>query len=282
MIPLHRSPRGRRKGRVGRAAKDHYARPLTGCGIARVESPSTWPPALWRYLTDRLQCEPELLTRPGVHAVIAREPRLRVWQYAVPLWIMVFDCAGVVSVVSEMAAGVERLLRGITHDQILADGLVERLRAHAATCGPVEWFGRAFWLYCTRETFTPRYACEVVPVLPNHPEGKALRERHRGDVFGVFRGQELISRSSIKTESDEAWEVAVTTSEQHRRRGLGASVVSRATEHILASGKLALYNCDVTNIASLRLAESLGYRVFARDLMWTVETMWVPWFWHEG
>lgn len=247
-----------------------------------MESPSTWPPELVRYLAERLQCEPELLTRPGMHSVIARRPRLRVWQYAVPLWIMGFDHAAIVSVVSEMAAGTEKLLRGVTHEHLLTDGPVERLRGHAAAYGHVEWLGRAFWLYCTRETFTPRYAAEVVPVPPDHPEGRALRERHRGEVFGVFRSQELISRSSIKTESDEAWEIAVTTSEQHRRRGLGASVVSRATDHILTQGKLALYNCDVTNIASLRLAQSLGYRVFARDLMWTVETIWVPWFWPDA
>jgi hypothetical protein len=247
-----------------------------------LDSPSTWPPPLVRYLAERLQCEPDRLMRPGVHSVIARQPRMRVWQYAVPLWVMVFQHAAVVSVASEMAANIEKLLRGVAHQDILDDGLVERMRLHAAACGPVESLGRAIWLYCTRQTFTPKCAAEVVPVSPDHPEGKTLRERHRGDVFGVFWGQELISRSSIKTESAEAWEIAVTTSEQHRRRGLGASVVSRATDHILANDKLALYNCDVTNIASLRLAESLGYRVFALDLMWTVESMWVPWFWPDA
>ena len=245
------------------------------------QNPLTWPLRLSRYVAERLQCEPGLLGHPGVHLVAARRPRLRVWQYIVPLWVMASADSAVVSVAPQMAAGAQQILRRAAAANLLDEERTEQFRALAARWAPVEWLGRAFWLYCTCETFTPRHSAEVVPVSPDHPEGKALRERHRGEVFGVFRGQELVSRSSIKAESDDAWEIAVTTAEPHRRQGLGASVVSRATEYILAQGKLALYNCDLTNIASLALAESLGYRVFARDLMWSVEMAWLQWFWPE-
>jgi GNAT superfamily N-acetyltransferase len=246
-----------------------------------MESPAVWPPPLTSYVTQRLQCAPEALTEPGVHFVVARERRLRVWRYVIPLWLMVFDRAAVVSSAPELAPSVEELLRAATLDDLLTEGTKATLERVIVESGPREWFRRALWLCCTREMFAPRAAAKVLPVPPDHPEGRALRERHRGEVFGVFRGRELISRSSIKTESDVAWEVAVATAERHRRRGLGASVVSRATEFILDHGRLALYHCEDTNEASRRLAESLGYRVFARELAWSVDAMWVPWFW-EG
>ena len=228
-----------------------------------------------------MQCERELLDRPGVHVVAARQPRMRIWQYATPLWAMAFDATAIVSVAPELARDVERLVRGVDAQRVMDDEHIDRLRAYAAGWAPVERFGPGLWLYCTRDTFAPRYAAEVLPVPSSHPEGRALRERHRGEVFGVFRKGELVSRSSIKTESDEAWEIAVTTAEPCRREGLGATVVSRATEFILSQGKLALYNCDLSNVASLKLAESLGYRLFARDLMWTLEAMWTAWFWGD-
>ncbi|UCH33545.1 MAG: GNAT family N-acetyltransferase [Armatimonadota bacterium] len=246
-----------------------------------MENPAAWPTQLTDYLTERLQCEPELLARPGVHLVEARQPRLRVFRYAMPLWIMAFEDTAIASVAPEMASAVGRIIERATVEQLLHAPVVTRLRASAAARGPVDRFGPGLWLYCTEETFTQRTLAEVVPVPPDHPEGKTLRQRHGGEVFGVFRGPELISRSSIKTENDTAWEIAVTTAEAHRRHGLGASVVSRATEFILASGKLALYNCDLDNHASQALAESLGYRLFARDLMWTIEAMWMQWFWTD-
>lgn len=248
---------------------------------SRIKAPGAWPGALTCYVSERLQCEPELFVRPGAHLVVAHQPRLRVWQFAIPLWLMVFERAAVVSVAPELAAAVKHLLRGLTWQELLDDPVMESLRRLIVHWGPADWFRRAMWLYCTREMFAPRCFAEVVSVPPDHPEGRTARERHRGEVFGVFRGRELVSRASIKTESDAAWEIAVTTTEQYRRRGLGVSVVSRATEFIFAQGKPALYHCEVTNEPSRRLAESLGYRLFARELAWSVNAKWVPWFWRE-
>jgi len=241
-----------------------------------------WPAQLTRYVAERLQCEPEMLTRAGVHLAVARQPRLRVWQYATPLWAMAFGGTAIVSVAPPLAAAARPILGRATPASLLEEPTVRQLRALAGRWGPTDGLFRDFWLYCTSDMFTPRVVAEVVPVPPAHPEGQALRELHRGAVFGVFRGEELISRSSIKTESDQAWEMAVTTTELHRRRGLGASVVSRATEFTLGQGKLAVYNCDIANVASRRLAESLGYRLFARDLMWSLEATWAARFWGDG
>lgn len=206
---------------------------------------------------------------------------MRIWQYATPLWAMAYGETAIISVAPEMAAGIEQLVLGIDASDVVDQAQIDRLRAYAAGWAPVERFGPGLWLYCTADVFTPRYVAEVLPVPANHPEGRSLRQRHRGEVFGVFRGGELVSRSSIKTESDEAWEIAVTTAESCRREGLGATVVSRATEYIITQGKLALYNCDLENVASRNLAESLGYRLFAHDVMWTLEPMWTAWFWGD-
>lgn len=236
-----------------------------------MRSPCTWPEQLTRYVTERLQCDAQLLTRPGLHLVVAAQPRWRVWLYLVPLWVMAFDRAAVVSVAPELADHIAPLAQRATADSVLQDPALAQMRAAAAHWGPVEWLRRAYWLYCTSETFAPRYAAPVFPAPPDHPEARSLRRLHRGEVFAVIRNGELVSRSSIKTESDAAWEIAVTTHEPHRRLGYGASVVSRATEFILAQGKVALYHCEVDNVASLRLAQSLGYQVFAREAMWSLE-----------
>lgn len=246
-----------------------------------MENPANWPPQVTAYIAERMQCSAELLTTPGVHFVTAHRVRQRVWRYVIPLWVMVFEESAVVSSAPELAAAAQGLLAGVKRADLLGDEAMQALQRLVVRWGPLDWFRRALWLYCTRETFTPRLRAPVVWVPPSHPEGRALRERHGGEVFGVFHGRELVSRSSIKIESEAAWEVAVTTTEAHRRRGRGASAVSSTTQYILDHDKPALYHCEVTNEASRGLAESLGYHLFARELAWSVEEMLVPWLWDE-
>jgi predicted GNAT family acetyltransferase len=45
-----------------------------------------------------------------------------------------------------------------------------------------------------------------------------------------------------------------------RRRGLAAALVSDVTGAILAAGRIPWTSCGMHNLASLRIAHSVGYR----------------------
>jgi GNAT superfamily N-acetyltransferase len=60
-------------------------------------------------------------------------------------------------------------------------------------------------------------------------------------------------------------EVAVITRPDQRGRGLGAAAVAELSRRRQAVGRSMFYNCDVDNIGSSRLAESVGF-----ELVYTV------------
>ena len=65
---------------------------------------------------------------------------------------------------------------------------------------------------------------------------------------------------SIDPEFDD---IAVLTHPRHRRKGLGAAVVSALSSQQQAAGRLLFYSCDVDNIGSNRVAESVGFGLVA-------------------
>lgn len=54
-------------------------------------------------------------------------------------------------------------------------------------------------------------------------------------------------------------DVGVITAPDHRGRGLGRAAVAQLVRQQHERGRLALYNCDVDNVGSDRLADSLGF-----------------------
>jgi ribosomal protein S18 acetylase RimI-like enzyme len=59
----------------------------------------------------------------------------------------------------------------------------------------------------------------------------------------------------------DVWEViAVGTKEAYQRRGLGKAVVAFAADHILNHVPVATYTTGAENTASIRTAESVGFR----------------------
>jgi predicted GNAT family acetyltransferase len=67
--------------------------------------------------------------------------------------------------------------------------------------------------------------------------------------------------------SDGVWEIVVETAAPYRGRGYAKTVVSAATEAVLGAGRIPVYSCDEHNVASRRVAEALGYRVYAEDFV---------------
>ena len=57
----------------------------------------------------------------------------------------------------------------------------------------------------------------------------------------------------------------MVTEAAFRGQGLAKEVVSAATEHILNSGRIALYVHDRTNTASAKVCRALGYVEYAEE-----------------
>lgn len=70
---------------------------------------------------------------------------------------------------------------------------------------------------------------------------------------------ELLASASANWQSPHFVEISVRTLHSHRRQGLGRSVVSALALEILRSGRTPLYMLSEDNLASARLAESIGF-----------------------
>ena len=88
----------------------------------------------------------------------------------------------------------------------------------------------------------------------SHPDAAA---------FGCFCDGRLVSGAYVEPRTKRTAEIcALYTHRSHRGQGLAASVVSAATAWILERGNLPVYATRVTNAASIRLAQTIGYTVY--------------------
>ena len=60
--------------------------------------------------------------------------------------------------------------------------------------------------------------------------------------------------------------MSVSTVANSRRRGLAKAVVSACTQDILSRGRIASYDADVKNVASLRTCMAVGYSPYGESL----------------
>jgi GNAT superfamily N-acetyltransferase len=87
----------------------------------------------------------------------------------------------------------------------------------------------------------------------------ALRAGFR--PFGIVRGERVIACAMAANVTAWTEEVmSVWTAPRHRTQGLGTAVVAATAADIIARGKIAIYVAAVTNRASLRVAEKVGFR----------------------
>jgi|GEM_PF-7063582 len=127
-------------------------------------------------------------------------------------------------------------------------------------------------LVCTPDAFTPREDHPTLPVTPDVFRRLGLGRLAFPGVLSpdaesecrvplyvaVADGAAAVAQGSVATRQVRAVE-QVTTRADLRGRGYGRSVVSRLTAHILAEGKLPIYQVEEGNAPSRRLAESLGF-----------------------
>lgn len=86
-------------------------------------------------------------------------------------------------------------------------------------------------------------------------------EGDRPDVIAAaaWRGDELAGVAGCSADNDHMWQVGIDTHSPYRNLGLGKSLVYELTRAILDAGKVPYYACGMHNLASQRIAASVGY-----------------------
>ncbi len=95
------------------------------------------------------------------------------------------------------------------------------------------------------------------------PNAISARARAQGRAVAAAavarRGGEVAGVATATADSEELWQVGVDVGARHRGRALGAALVSRVTESALRSGRVPYYGSAADNIASRRLARTVGF-----------------------
>lgn len=219
-----------------------------------------------RFHAQELECDVETLLQPGVQ-VIASDRRSRPgWGgYTVPLLALSTVRGGVISCRRDLTRQVREELRHFLPDEPLGEVAFERLRRIVRRAVPYAYSLNGYTLYCDPEHFRP-IESQAERLEATDQRGLGLRRRFDGEIFAL-RGarDEIASWAAIKLKSDQVGEIAVVTEVAYRGRGYAQQVVSTATEHILASGRHAVYVHDRTNRASARVCRTLGYVEYAEE-----------------
>jgi len=146
-------------------------------------------------------------------------------------------------------------------------------------------------LYCAwPPAMYGREHVEMLPVQAIWPEGNELAEHvfavrmsavcaRRPSSAPVVEGSALArsgcaslahNRPNPKSGGYRSHAVGAATHPDYRRQGLGKAVVSALVAHIVAEGGVALWNCDVLNVPSVRLARAVGFTDFLWNFRWGV------------
>lgn len=213
-----------------------------------------------------------------------RREAKRFASYLLPLWFARRDNKYIISITPELQSRVESVFNGFTVEDIFSEkGLGKAAELAEDLGGSIHNHGPYY--YNTPKTFKPYKGYKVTElkeadrdIFLKHEEwfgafnGYWNESKHNTRVFTTFESQIPISTAYTMSNSIHAWEIAVWTRREYRRRGYGKAVVSAAVEATFASGKLSLYSTSWENIASRRLAESLGYKLYCQNYAIKTET----------
>ncbi|MGC8465385.1 MAG: GNAT family N-acetyltransferase [Acidimicrobiales bacterium] len=162
------------------------------------------------------------------------------------------DGFGVLSVESAMVAPVQSLLNGCT---TYSRGALEGLPAVLGMSGKSVFEG--VFRYC----FAPRRFDRLgewfdasAAIVPQwlHPFGGEV-------LLALDEDKKYLGGVGIKRHDEFGREIAVVTEEAARGRGIARSLVAQATERILEEGRAPTYLHAPGNLASARVAESVGF-----------------------
>lgn len=222
----------------------------------------------WTLLPTATECDPMALLfgqRPLLHLVTP------VGRDGAP------EMGGVAAIAPELRLAVAALLRGLqpatlfaldnlrTLDALVrstASGTVTSLREAHLRVAYMTPSGLRPYLGQWQEWIEPLDETEETDLT-----ALGLLAHYSGGVYVIRQRGAIAAFAGIRPCSPHVSEVSVRTEiEVLRHHGLGRAVLSRSTRAILASGRLPLYRCRAANMPGWRIAESLGYRLYADAL----------------
>lgn len=100
--------------------------------------------------------------------------------------------------------------------------------------------------------------------------GSPLDLASSGFAWGAFAGERLVSVACTFFFGDQYEEIGVVTEPAFRRRGLSAACAAALCQEIYARGHRPSWTTSPDNVASLRAAEKLGFKMQRRDKLYVV------------
>ena len=121
---------------------------------------------------------------------------------------------------------------------------------------------------CTKNTFLPQNT-DLIEKINRGDERFILDESFDDTMYCITEQDKMLSCSYYKPNSgvfENTCSLQVYTRFQHRGKGYGKMTASAATQNIISNNKMALWACQVENIPSRKIAESLGYILIGGEL----------------
>ena len=121
---------------------------------------------------------------------------------------------------------------------------------------------------CVSDTFTP-HSIDLVEKIVRGDERFILDESFDDTMYCITEQNRMISCSYYKPNRgifENTCSMQVFSRSQHRGKGYGKMTASAATQNILSNNKIALWACQVENIPSRKIAETLGYTLIGGEL----------------
>jgi RimJ/RimL family protein N-acetyltransferase len=233
-----------------------------------------------------LGCSPADLRRPGWTIVTTRDegdPMALLFGRRTLLSLLIPNApagtaqrrrTGVARVAPEIREEASELLRALPPQMAYepdALSLLDHLAHRAAPeCTPLLAEAHTHVRYTTATGFVPYIGpwLDWIEPLDESAELEAsalnLLAQHGAGVWVVRSQGSVISYAGVRTLSPHVSDITVRTdAEPHRGHGLARAVTSRATRAVLASERLPIFRHRATHGAAARVAESLGYRLYA-------------------
>lgn len=132
-------------------------------------------------------------------------------------------------------------------------------------------------LYCSPETFQPVVSPHVRPVTlqgltqigkPGILMRRMLEDTiEKGDAFGFFQESRLVTLAWLKRYSKYAWNIFLYPREGAPNSSFSEACVSSCVSRALEFDKAPVMNVPAGNASLLRMADSLGFKVFGESLL---------------
>ena len=121
---------------------------------------------------------------------------------------------------------------------------------------------------CTKDTFIPHTTDQIERICQGD-EQFILDDNFDSTMYCITDKGRMISCSYYKPNKgvfENTCSMQVFSRPEHRGNGYGKMTASAATQAVVSKNRLALWSCQVENIPSRKIAESLGFILIGGEL----------------